>query len=121
MLVYIAAIQNIPESLIDAADVDGASVFQKIRHVVWPLVAPAFTIAMFITLSGSFKTFDNNFSLTGGGPFRATEMIALDIYHTAYVYLDFSLAQAKGVVYLIVVLILSLLQVHFSKKREVEA
>jgi len=120
MIIYIAYIQNIPNELIEAADIDGASAWQKFRHVTFPLVAPAFTVSMFLTLSNSFQIYDQNLSLTDGGPYDSTQMLAMDIVKTAYNQNDMSLAQAKGVIFFIIVAIIALSQVYYNKKREVD-
>ncbi|MEG0771942.1 sugar ABC transporter permease [Clostridium sp.] len=120
MIIYIAALQGIPESLNEAAEIDGANWFQRLRHITLPLVAPAFTVGLFLTLSNSFKLFDQNLSLTAGGPYKSTEMLALNIYSSAFTFNQFGLAQAKAVVFLITIAIISLTQLYFSKKKEVE-
>ncbi len=120
MVIYIAAIQNIPESLIEAARIDGATSLQRLRHITVPLVAPAFTIGLFLTLSNSFKLYDQNLSLTGGDPAHTTEMLAMNIYNTAFVFNNMGVAQAKAVVFLITVSVITLTQMYYSKKREVE-
>ncbi|MTK10902.1 MAG: sugar ABC transporter permease [Clostridiaceae bacterium] len=120
MVVYIAALQGIPENLLEAAEIDGANSFEKLINITIPLVAPAFTVGLFLTLSNSFKLFDQNLSLTGGAPYGSTEMLALNIYSSAFVYNKFSLAQAKAVVFLIAVAAITLTQLSFSKKKEVE-
>lgn len=120
MIIYIAALQGIPESLNEAAEIDGANGFQRLRHITLPLVAPAFTVGLFLTLSNSFKLFDQNLSLTGGGPFNSTQMLALNIYNSAFTFNQFGLAQAKAVIFLITIAVISLTQLYFSKKKEVE-
>lgn len=120
MIIYIAALQGIPESLNEAAEIDGAGGLQRLRHITLPLVAPAFTVGLFLTLSNAFKLFDQNLSLTNGGPYKSTEMLALNIYSSAFVYNKFGLAQAKAVIFLITIAIISLTQLYFSKKKEVE-
>ena len=120
MLLYMAAIQNIPKELNEAAEVDGAGYLQRLRHIIWPMVAPAFTSATFITLTGAFKGFDNNFSLTMGGPFRSTEMIALNIYNTAFKENMYGYTQAKAIVYLLMIVVITSIQLYFTKRREVE-
>lgn len=120
MVIYIAAIQNIPMSLIEAAKIDGATALQRLRHITVPLVAPAFTIGLFLTLSNSFKLYDQNLSLTGGDPAHTTEMLSMNIYNTAFVFNDMGVAQAKAVVFLITVAGITLTQIYYSKKREVE-
>ncbi|MCG1010439.1 sugar ABC transporter permease [Salinicoccus sp. ID82-1] len=120
MIIYIAYLQSIPDELLEAADMDGASYMQKLKNVVMPLVAPAFTVSMFLTLSGAFKIYDQNLSLTGGGPGGTTKMIAMDIVDTAFAMNTMGLAQAKAVIFFIIVALLSLTQVYYNKKKEVE-
>lgn len=120
MVIYIAALQNIPESLIEAARIDGASSLQRLRHITVPLVAPAFTVGVFLTLSNSFKLYDQNLSLTGGDPAHTTEMLAMNIYNTAFVFNNMGIAQAKAVIFLVAVSAITLTQIYYSKKKEVE-
>ena len=120
MVIYIAALQNIPSELIEAAEIDGANSWEKTRHIIIPMVAPAFTISIFLTLANSFKLFDQNLALTNGGPGNATEMLALNIYKTAFTFSKYGEAQAKSIVFFIVVAGITLVQVYFSKKKEVE-
>lgn len=120
MIIYIAYLQSIPDELLEAADMDGANYMQKLKNVILPLVAPAFTVSMFLTLSGAFKIYDQNLSLTGGGPGGSTKMIAMDIVDTAFAMNTMGMAQAKAVVFFIIVAILSLTQVYYNKKKEVE-
>lgn len=120
MIIYIAHLESIPEDLIEAAQIDGANVFQRFRHIVFPLVAPAFTVSMFLTLSNSFKLYDQNLSLTAGGPFNSTQMVAMNIFNTAFGQNKMAYAQGKAVVLFIIVAAISLTQVYYNKKREVE-
>lgn len=120
MIIYIAQIQNIPDSLLEAAEIDGANYFQKLKSVILPLVAPAFTIGLFLSLSTCFKLYDQNLALTNGGPYDSTEMIALNIYNSAFKYNQLGRAQAKAVIFLIIVAVLGLTQLYYSKKKEVE-
>ncbi|MGO1651640.1 carbohydrate ABC transporter permease [Senegalia sp. (in: firmicutes)] len=120
MIIYIAAIQGIPDSLIEASQIDGANGFQKLRHIILPLVAPAFTVGIFLSLSNAFKLFDQNLALTGGGPANSTQMLALNIYKTAFTLNNLGLAQAKAVLFLLVVAVITVTQLYFSKKKEVE-
>lgn len=120
MIIYIAALQGIPENLKEAAEIDGANSFQRLVNIVIPLVAPAFTVGIFLTLSNSFKLFDQNLALTAGGPYNSTQMLALNIYNSAFTYSKYSLAQAKAVVFLITVAVITLTQLYFSKRKEVE-
>ena len=120
MVIYIAAIMNIDEHLLEAARIDGASAFQMLKRMIVPLTMPAFTVCLFLSLSWSTKMFDVIFSLTEGGPFRSTETFAINIYYEAFQYNNYGLGSAKAIVFFIVVGILTTLQVLITKKREVE-
>jgi raffinose/stachyose/melibiose transport system permease protein len=121
MLIYIAALQNIPKELIEAAKIDGANHFQVLRNIKIPLVAPAVTICLFLTTASSFKIFDANLSLTNGGPFKSTEMLALNIYTEAFVNNRYGIGEAKALIFFIVVATISIIQVMITKKKEVES
>lgn len=121
MVIYVSGIQNINSELLDAASIDGANYFHKLRHIIFPLVRPAFTVSVFLTLSNSFKLYDQNLSLTNGGPSNSTQMLAMNIYNTAFQFNKMGQAQAKAVILLLIVGAVSLTQVYFSKKGEVEA
>lgn len=117
MLIYIAALQNIPKELMEAAKIDGANRFQILRSIKIPLVAPAVTICLFLTTASSFKIFDANLSLTNGGPFKSTEMLALNIYTEAFVNNRYGIGEAKALIFFIVVAAISILQVTITKKK----
>ena len=118
MIIYIAAIQNIPGSMIEAARVDGASSFQILRKVTIPMVSPAFTICLFLTLTNSFKMFDQNLALTAGQPGKETAMLALDIFNTFYSRIGYAgVGQAKAVVFFIIVAIVAGTQLWLSRKK----
>lgn len=121
MMIYIAQIQNIPDSVIEAARIDGATGWKRLKDIIFPLMMPAFTIGLFLAISNSFKLFDQNISLTGGGPANSTQMLALNIYNTAFGQNRFGLAQSKAVIFMIVVMAISIIQLTITKKREVEA
>jgi raffinose/stachyose/melibiose transport system permease protein len=139
MMIYIAAIQNIPQSLVEASKIDGANAWQRLRNITLPLVAQAFTVAMFLTLVTSFKQFDTVFAMTGGGPtdivpgwlanlvggnpltgVPTLDLMAVNIYDTAFADQQFGLGQAKAIIFFAILLVISLAQVYFNKKREVE-
>ncbi|MEG6572528.1 sugar ABC transporter permease [[Clostridium] cellulosi] len=121
MVIYIAGIQNVPRDLIEAAKVDGATNLQVMRHVTLPLVRPSFTICIFLTLTNSFRLFDQNLALTAGAPSKQTEMLALNIYNTFYNRIGWEgVGQAKAVLFSILVAIIALTQLAISRKREVE-
>lgn len=121
MLIYTAALQNVPQELIEAAKIDGANRWQILRHITMPMVAPAVTVCLFLTISWSFKIFDVNLSLTNGGPFKSTEMLALNIYTEAFVNNRYGLGEAKALVFFIVVAAITAIQVMYTKKKEVES
>lgn len=120
MIIYIAYLQNVPNELLEAADIDGASRWQKFKNIIFPLIAPGFTVSMFLTLSNSFKIYDQNLSLTNGGPYNSTQMMAMNIVDTAFGSNEMAYGQSKAVIFFIIVAIISLTQVYFNKKREVD-
>ena len=121
MVIYIAGIQNIPSDLIDASKVDGANRLQTLRNVTIPLIMPSITICLFLTLTNSFKLFDQNLALTAGAPSKQTAMLALDIYNTFYSRIGWEgVGQAKAVIFFIIVAVISFVQLALTRKREVE-
>lgn len=122
MIIYMAAIQGIPASLIESASIDGARPFQVFRRVSLPLILPAVTIGIFLTLNSSFKVFDAVFALTGGGPGRATQVVALNIYEEAFSMNNrYGYASAKAMILFLIVFIITMVQLRIMKKRELEA
>ncbi len=127
MLIYVAAIQGIPESLMEAANVDGAKYHTRVFRILIPMMANAFTISLFLTLTTSFKQFDMNLTLTNGGPatrflgapVKASQLLAMNIFDTATAN-RMAEAQAKAVILFVALLIVSLIQVTINKKKEVE-
>ncbi|QJD85143.1 carbohydrate ABC transporter permease [Cohnella herbarum] len=120
MIIYIAGIQGIPDDMIEAAKVDGANMWQRLTRIIFPLLMPSFTICFFLTLSGAFKMFDVNLSLTKGGPNNSTEMFAMNIFNEIFGYGHYGLGQAKAIVFFLVVAILTLTQVAITKRKEVQ-
>ena len=120
MIVYIAQLQSIPDNLIEAAEIDGAGRLQRLKNLILPLCMPAFTIGFFLTLSGTFRLYDQNLALTNGGPYGSTHMVCMNIYRTAFGENDLGRAQAKALIFVIVIAIVSLTQLYCSKKMEVE-
>ncbi|AWI13971.1 carbohydrate ABC transporter permease [Caldibacillus thermoamylovorans] len=121
MIIYIAGIQNVPMELIEAAKIDGASRFQILRKVTLPLVMPSATICLFLTLTNSFKLFDQNLALTNGAPGESTTMVALDIYKTFYSRMGWEgVGQAKAVIFFLIVGIIAITQVVLTRRKEVE-
>lgn len=121
MIIYIAGIQNIPSELIEASKIDGASRMQTLIKIKIPMVMPSFTIALFLTLTNSFKMFDQNLALTAGAPARKTSMLALDIYTTFYNRNGWEgVGQAKAVVFFFIVGAIALAQLWLTRRKEVE-
>ena len=121
MIIYIAAIQGLPQELLEAATIDGAAPLRRFRSIILPLIMPAVTICVFLTLNSSFKIFDVVYALTRGGPGYSTEVIALNVYQEGFARdLRFGYATAKAVILFIVILVITLTQVSVLKRREVE-
>ena len=129
MLIYVASIQGISKSVLEAAEVDGATYWKRITKIQIPLMANAFTISLFLTLTNSFKMYDVNVALTNGGPtavfmkkpVQASELLALNIYQTAFKYNNMAQGQAKAVIFFVVLTIFSIIQVSYNKSKEIEA
>ncbi|MFC5702341.1 carbohydrate ABC transporter permease [Cohnella faecalis] len=121
MIIYIAGIQGISKDLLEVATIEGASRFQTLRKVTIPLIMPAITICLFLTLSNAFKLFDQNLALTAGAPSKESTMLALDIYNTFYGRTGFEgVAQSKAVVFFVLVALISLVQLVITRRREIE-
>ena len=121
MIVYIAGLQAIPDSLREAAMIDGANAWKRLFHVTIPNMMPSITICTFLTITNSFKLFDQNLSLTGGEPLHKTEMLALNIYDTFYGRVGFEgVGQAKAVMFFVIVACIALAQLYYTRNKEVE-
>lgn len=121
MIIYIAGLQNVPTDLIEAAKIDGATSLQTLFKVKIPMVMPSITICLFMTISNSFKLFDQNLALTAGAPSKKTAMLALDIYSTFYGRTGFEgVGQAKAVLFFIIVVAIALTQLLITRSKEVE-
>ena len=122
MVIYIAGLQNVPRELKEAAKIDGASSISILRNITIPIVMPSVTICLFLTLTNSFKLFDQNLALTGGAPARETSMLALDIYNTFYGRIGWQgVGQAKAVVFFLIVAIIAFIQLKITGRKEVES
>ena len=122
MIIYIAGIQNVSPDLLEAADIDGATNLQKLTRITIPQVMPSVTICTFLTLTNSFKLFDQNLALTAGAPGQETQMLALDIYNTFYGRVGYQgVGQAKAVVFFIIVAVIALTQLYLTRSKEVES
>ena len=130
MIIYIAGFQSVPSDLYEAAKIDGANRRQLLTKVTIPMMAPSITICTFLTLTNSFKLFDQNLALTAGAPgvvtdggvtIKQTEMMALNIYHTFYSNANSrGVGQAEAVIFFVIVVVIALAQLYFTRKREVQ-
>ncbi len=119
MIIYIAGLQNVPASYVEAARIDGANGWQLLRHITLPSVMPSITICTFLTLTNSFKLFDQNLALTNGDPAHKTEMLALNIYKSFYESTtNMGVGQAKAVIFFVAVVIIALGQLYFTSRKE---
>ena len=123
MIIYIAGLQNVPGDLLEAASIDGANSMQTLFKIKLPMVMPSITICTFLTLTNSFKLFDQNLALTGGEPAKASQMLALNIYDTFYARSGpqwKGIGQAKAVVFFLLVIGIALIQLYFTRRKEVQ-
>ena len=123
MIIYIAGLQNVSDDLIEAAQIDGATWWKTLWKVKLPMVMPSITICVFLTLTNSFKLFDQNLALTGGDPNHFTEMLALNIYQTFYARAGAQwkgLGQAIAVLFCVLVIAISMIQLKATRSREVQ-
>ena len=128
MMIYVAALLNVPQELLEASEIDGANFWQKFRNITVPMIAQAFTITSFLTLVNSFKQYDIIVALTAGGPtaiFRgqvvdSTELLAVHIYNVAFKYNRMAEGQARAIVFFLMLSVVSIGQVYFNKKKEIE-
>jgi raffinose/stachyose/melibiose transport system permease protein len=121
MIIYIAGLQSVPTEYVEAARIDGASNWQILSSITIPTVMPSITICLFLSLTNSFKLFDQNLALTNGSPNKTTEMMALNIYNSFYQSsTNMGIGQAKAVVFFVIVVAISLIQLYFTKRKEVQ-
>lgn len=121
MIIYIAGLQAIPDSIMEASGIDGANGFQKLFKVVIPMMMPSITICMFLSITNGFKLFDQNLSLTAGQPMKMSEMMALNIYNTFYGNVGYEgVGQAKAVLFFLIVIGIGLWQLRVTRSKEVQ-
>lgn len=119
MVIYIAGIQSIPASLTEASKIDGANWWQSLKNITVPMIMPSVTICTFLTLSNSFKLFDQNLALTNGAPGRETTMLSLDIYNTFYSTVgEQGIGQAKAVIFAFIVALIAFVQLRITRSKE---
>lgn len=121
MIIYIAGLQAIPDSVMEASQIDGASGIQRLFKVTIPMMMPSITICMFLSITNGFKLFDQNLSLTAGQPMKMSEMMALNIYNTFYGNVGYEgVGQAKAVIFFLIVIGIGLWQLKATRSKEVQ-
>lgn len=121
MIIYIAGLQTIPGDVIESAEMDGATRWQILRKIKIPMLMPSITICTFLTITNSFKLFDQNLSLTAGEPAKMSEMLALNIYNTFYGRVGWEgVGQAKAVIFFVLVIAIALIQLRLTRSKEVQ-
>ena len=120
MIIYITGLVSIEQDVLEAARIDGASALRTLVSVKMPLMASAFTISLFLTLRNGFMAYDVNLALTGGGPYRSTELISMHIFQDAFAFGNYGTGQSKAVIMFLIVAVASLVQVTISKRLEVQ-
>lgn len=121
ILIYVAGFMGLNEDVMEAASIDGATRWVKLKSIILPLMMSSITICLFLTLSRAFMVYDVNLSLTGGAPYGTTEMAAMHVYEKAFTSRQFGVGQAEALILFIIVAVISGLQVYLTKKQEVEA
>lgn len=121
MVIYIAGLMGVPNDIMEAASIDGAKTWTKMFKIVLPLMVPSFIVCIFLSLQRGFMVYDVNLALTKGGPFKSTEFVSMHVYEKAFLSRDYGVGQAEALVLFLIVAVITLIQVYFSKKLEVEA
>ena len=119
LILYIAALQTVPEELYESADMDGASWLRKLASITVPLVVPTITICLFVSITAAFRTFELSFGMTRGSPMRSTETLSYNTFVEAFTFSNYGAACAKGVVLMIITAVVGFFQVRMTSKREV--
>ncbi|MBF6625956.1 sugar ABC transporter permease [Aerococcaceae bacterium zg-BR9] len=120
MVIYISFLNNIPDEVIEASDIDGANGWEKFWKIKVPMIMPAFTICLFLTLSNAFKIYDQNLSLTNGGPYNSTQMVSMNIYNEAFQMRNMGYAQAKAIIFLVIIILISVIQLKITSSKETQ-
>lgn len=121
MVIYIAGFMNVPKDVLEAASIDGANGFRRLINIILPMMIPSITICVFLSLQRGFMVYDVNLALTKGGPFKSTELISMYVYSQAFLAQKYGIGQAQAFFLFLVVAIVTLAQVYYSKRMEVEA
>ena len=121
MIIYLAGLQSIPTDVLEAAEVDGAGPWERLKSVIIPMMMPSITICTFLSITNGFKLFDQNLSLTAGEPSKLSELLALNIYNTFYGRTGWEgVGQAKAVIFCLVVVAIGLIQLRVTRSKEVQ-
>lgn len=121
MLMYMAGIVGLPKDVLEAAKLDGATGWKELRYIILPLIMPSITICGFMSIKSAFMAYDVNMSLTNGGPFASTKLVAMQVYERAFTSQQYGVGQAEALILFVIVAVITLLQVGLSKSKEVEA
>ncbi len=118
MLIYIAGLISVQKDVLEASEIDGAPYFQRLKSIIIPLMVPSITISLFLTIKNAFMSFDVNLALTGGGPFRTTELVTLHVYNEAFLFQNYGTGQAKAIILFFIVAIIAFTQVTLTNRLE---
>jgi raffinose/stachyose/melibiose transport system permease protein len=121
MLIYIAGFTGLSSDVLEAASIDGATGFQRLKNIIIPLMIPSFVICLFLTLSRAFMVYDVNLTLTGGEPYGTTKLVAMHVYEKAFTSRNYGVGQAEALILFLIVACISGIQIYIGKKKEVEA
>jgi len=121
MIIYIAGFISVPKELLEAASIDGANNFVKLKNIILPFMVPSFVVCLFLSFQRGFIVYDINLSLTTGGPYHSTELISMHVYEKAFLAQQYGIGQAEAFFLFVVVFIVAVSQVYFGKKLEMEA
>jgi raffinose/stachyose/melibiose transport system permease protein len=120
MIIYVTALMSIDTEVLEASLIDGATGVKRLLFIKLPLIVPAFTISLFLTMRNAFMAYDLNLALTGGNPYRTTELISLRVFREAFGFGNFATGQSQAVVMFLVIAIAAVAQVVVSKRFEVQ-
>ena len=121
MLIYMAGIVGLPKDVLEAGKLDGATGFDELKSIILPLIMPSITICGFMSIKNAFMTYDINMSLTNGGPYASTKLVAMQVYERAFTSQQYGVGQAEALILFVIVATITLIQVSISKSKEVQA
>ena len=121
ILIYVAGFMGLSEDVMEAASIDGATGFQRLKSIILPLMVPSFVICLFLTLSRAFMVYDVNLTLTGGEPYGTTRLVAMHVYEKAFTARNYGVGQAEALFLFLIVACISGVQIYMGKRKEVEA